>query len=245
MSEQAEKPREFLPLTTEEIYQFLEEGARTFASAIIWTKDQEQVVNTQFTAIEVKNQTFLTWIPKGFDSAKFEEILGRQGSRDCYFSVSLSRANMFFHCQYIGIENNALKFHTPGKAFKVQRRKDLRFMIPDGYVLKVEFQDPLFPENRIEKKAWDLSAGGCGFIVPHEEEVLYQPGLLLKNFTFTIRGKRISTDAEVRHAKPLKEGTRPECSKVGVIFKSLRAMESQAIASYVFEESRKFFTRFI
>lgn len=223
----------------------LVEGARTFASVMIWTKNQEHVIHTQLTRFTKAEKYVYALAPKGFDASAFMDELAKSDSKDCYFSVSLTRANVFFKTTLIGMDKSVLHFKMPEKVFKVQRRSDLRYKIPDGWILKADFTDPLFPENKVSKKVYDISAGGCSFLVPESEKVAFQPDLILKDFTFTIRMKTIVVDAEVRHAETPKDERMDGVVKVGIKFKNLRPGDAQHIASYVFDESRKYYARFM
>src|SRR3954465_1911094 len=100
------------------------------ASAMIWTKDQKHLLHSLLTIVNEIEKVMYAWAPKGFDPPKFMDQLAQLGSDECFFSVSLSRANIFFKARYKGFENGGLKFVMPVQLYKVQRRKDMRFNIP-------------------------------------------------------------------------------------------------------------------
>ncbi len=212
---------------------------------MIWTKNQERVINTHLSVYSDSGKYFYCWAPKEFDPGLFNDELKQSGERDCYFSISLMRANIFFRAKYLGFDHAGLQFGLPEKVFKVQRRKDLRFPIPDGHVLKVDFSDPLTPGKPITKKCMDISASGMAFLVEEEEAPLFPVGLMLENMTFNVRGRDITVVAEIRNTRPTRADSRKKGVVVGVVFKNMRAADSQHIAAYVFEESRKYFSRFI
>lgn len=247
MSEKApEKPREFQPVEDPaEARKFLREGAKTFASAMIWSKEQKYVLHSHLNVYAESEQILYAWIPKDIDPAQLMDQLIEVGSKECYFSVSLSRANLFFKATYLDFDEGGFKFRAPTQVFKVQRRKDMRFPIPDGIVLRAEIQDPLFPDQLLSKKIIDISASGLAFNVTEAEASIFPTGLTLKNVTFTIRGRKILVDAEVRHARAQPVDSRISGFKVGILFKHLREADSQWIASYVFEEGRKYFSKFM
>lgn len=246
MSEQSQAPREFEPIENQaEALGMIREGAKTLSSAMIWTKNQEHVINTHISVFSDSTQSFYCWTPKGFDSWKFTEDLKAMNEKECFFSISLLRANIFFKTQFMAVDHAGLQFKLPSKVYKVQRRKDLRFPIPDGHAMKVEYNDPLTPDTRVTKKVVDLSASGMAFLIDEEEAPMYPSGLTLKDFTFTVRNKTFKLTAEIRHSRPLPPGGRYKGCTVGVLFKDIRPGESQHIAGFVFEESRKYFSRFI
>lgn len=240
------KPREFIAVSPAEAKTLLLDGVKHLASAIIWTKDQKHVINTHLSLVGEADGLLHAIAPKGFSPEKFMDELARLEDHDCFFSVSLVRANVFFKTQFVGGRKTTLVFRMPQKVFKVQRRSEIRFMIPDGYVLKAEFQDPLFAENRHVLRVYDISAGGCSFLVDPSEKSFYQPGLVLRDLEFTVRGRTIKIDGEIRHISDIPNNVRlGPATKVGVQFRNIRPGDAQQIASYVFEESRKFYSRFL
>lgn len=248
MSEKdGKKPRELVEITNlQEALSTLKQGAKFFSNAMFWTKGQEAVYHSHLSLFSEVDRVFYVSVPaKDFESQSFKDALSKQKSYDLYFSVSLTHANIFFRARYIGYDAGGLKFELPEKIFKVQRRKDVRFTIRDGHLLKIKFKDPIFPETEVEKKAFDISAGGLSIIVSPEEEVLFQPGLTLKGLRFTIQNRSIECEGEVRHSLPLPKSNRPPGVKVGILFRSIRAGDAQHIATYIFEESRKYYSRFM
>jgi hypothetical protein len=161
------------------------------------------------------------------------EIAQKGGDSECFFSVSLQRANIFFKARFIGCDQAGLQFKLPSKVFKVQRRKDLRFPIPDGLALKVDFADPLSPTVRSQRKVIDISASGLAFVIGEDEMPLFPAGLSLSDFTFTVRGRKISVTAEIRHVRKLADGGRLKGAAVGVLFKDIRAGDNQHIALHL------------
>jgi hypothetical protein len=245
-SGKAARPRDFIPVTDAvEARKFLKEGAKTLASCMIWTKDQKHVINTHLSGLSDADLALFVWIPTDFDPKALVDTLAADGSSECFFSVSLQRANVFFKTPLLGYDEQGFKFRVPEQLYKVQRRKDLRFPIPEGYVLKVEFQDPLFPETRLVKKVLDISASGMAIWIADSEEAMFHPGMIIHKVSFTVRSKRITCDAEVRHIKLMALESKTPGVKMGVLFRNLKQVDAQVIATYVFEESRKFFSKFI
>jgi hypothetical protein len=240
------KPREFEPIEDPvEARKLLKEGSRLNASASIWTKEQKLSINTSLSVFDEADQVLYAATPREIDPAWFMDQLVAIGSHDCFFSVSLSRANIFFKARYLGHDAAGFRFRTPDAVFKVQRRKDMRLLIPFGHTVRVEMQDPSFPEQKLSKKIFDISASGLSFIVSDTEGPVFQTGVILKNIVFSIGSRRIVTDAEVRHAKSQAADSSHPGVKVGVLFKNIRPSDSQWIAAYVFEESRKIMIRFM
>jgi hypothetical protein len=244
LSEKApETPREFKPIKDpEEAFALLNESAHSRASAMIWTKGQTQVITTTILTYSRKEQYMHAAVPKEVDASKFAEVLAKSGSQECFFSVSLSRANIFFKARYLGHDEEGFRFDGPEIVFKVQRRKDMRVQIPSESAMRLEMQDPTFPEQKLVKKVYDISASGLAFIANVTEEALFPKGIVLKSLTFTIGTRKISVDAEVRHVRELPPSSGTTGTQVGVLFLNMRPADNQWVAAYVFEETRKYMT---
>lgn len=237
---------QFLPVEEEkEAMLLIKEGATHLSPTMVWTKNQEKVITTTLSAFSPSEKTLYVLTPRDQNPALFMDELAKLGERELYFSVSTPRANIFFKAEFAGFDDAGLKFRHPKKVYKVQRRKDFRMRIPDGHVIKLQLTDPLDERATLNKKIYDLSASGLSFIVTEEEEALFSEELILQNLTFTVKARTFQTHAEVRHKRAMPEESRHKGYKVGVLFKGLSSLESQFLAQYVFEESRKFFSRYI
>lgn len=245
MFEASSAPRNFQPVEALEAKNFIWEAAKTFASTMIWTREQRHTINTHLTVFNQTDQEIFAWIPQNFDAAGFMADLAKINQKECYFSISLGRANIFFRTQFLEYDEGGLKFKAPEKVFKVQRRKDNRFPIPDGHVLKIEFQDPLFPESRMIKKVIDLSASGLAFCIENHEASFFVNYTVIKDLLMTISGTKIKCNAEIRHIKAIPSGQRISGTKVGIRFLNISNSDIQTIAAFVFEESRKFYSKYL
>jgi hypothetical protein len=242
LSNASEKPRDFQPIEDpREASQYLVEAAKTAASTLIWTKNQEKVINSRIALVSDVDRLIYAWVPQDFDMPQFMDELAQKKETDCFFSVSLSRANIFFKTRFKNYDPAGLKFALPTTIYKVQRRKDARFQIPDSYVVPLEFEDPLAGGKNQKRKIADISASGLSFTVEEKEAPVFQEGLVLKKLKFSIRSRMVSVEAEIRNRRQIT----PALSRVGVVFKNISESDRNHIAAYVFEENRKFFSRFL
>ncbi|HTL11629.1 MAG TPA: PilZ domain-containing protein [Bdellovibrionota bacterium] len=238
--------RDFVPVESEqEALTLLRTGAKHAASTILWTPNQEKTLRSHFSALVDQNRALYFWLPTGFDPKAFNDEIMDKGYLEWFFSVSLPAANIFFKAKFSGIDSAGMRFVTPEKIFKVQRRKDFRFTIPDGYVLKIDFVDPLLTDKRMTQKVLDISAGGLSFVVRPDEAPLFPPGAVLNELTLRLRGKEVVCQAEVRHIRELPPNSRIQGVKVGIQFHAMPAGDTQVIASYVFEETRRFVSKML
>ena len=241
-----QRPREFVPVKTQaEALNLIRAGARANSVATFWTRNQEHIVTTRFSHFSESEQIIYVWIPKDFELRKLEAALTESQSPYCFFNVFFPSANIFFKATFIGVDPAGLKFKLPETMFRIQRRRDLRYMIPEGQVLHIEFRDPVFQEKILQKKTYNIGARGLAFFISEEEEAHYYVGMMLSDVTFTIRGRQIRADGEVRHITHRAPSDRIKGAKVGLDFKEISQGDESFIAAYIFEESRRFLTGFL
>jgi c-di-GMP-binding flagellar brake protein YcgR len=120
--------------------------------------------------------------------------------------------------------------------FKVLRRNDLRFEIPDSFKIKVTFTDPAANSLTMTKNLIDVSRTGIGILVNTQEAGLLSKGLILENIEFSIQGYKIKCRAEVKHVSQ---------HKVGLCFKDIDPAHSRFLGEYATKESRTLFQQMI
>ena len=225
---------------------------------MIWTKNQKRSIETRIVSIvpagnpAAKSDRYgphlYCWTPEGFDAADFADYLAHILAPDCFFSLSLTRANIFFKARFVEGNATGLKFTLPTEVYKVQRREDQRHQIPDGQTLKVVFTDPQFLDRTQSRRVVDISAGGISFLVKDEEHGMFAPNLVLKGIKFQVKGRAIEAEAEVRHKRPtpphlldtLLAGTR-----IGMQFSKISEADRGWIRAWVLEETRKLVSKFL
>lgn len=231
------------------------EAAKTLASTFVWTSEGPGLSQDAAPKIQLSThvqqafpdqRVFIVWIPADLPPQSLVNALAESAAPHCLFSVSLARANIFFKARYKTFDGAGFHFSYPEQIFKVQRRKDMRTAVPDGYVLRAEFPHPEHPKKILSKKVLDISASGMAIVGDEGEQDLFAVGAVLQDVTFTLKGRKIIVpEAEVRHSKSLSKDARMPGYKIGLLFKQIKAADSQAIAQYVFEESRRYFARFM
>lgn len=235
-------PKEFIKVTdpAEEDLLF-REGLRIQASAILWTNGQRHLIKGNLLPKRIAQDRFCTVASEETDIPRLTLEMAASGLRDFFFSVSLSRANILFRSTYLGFNGDGMHFRNPEALYKVQRRKDVRLVIRDGYVLKLSYTHPNDPTERLTRKVYDLSAGGVAILIPELEAGDYPPGTLVREINFTIAQREIIAEASVRYCKPF---SRNNLSKVGLLFESISPSDSQFIGRYVMEQNLHLMSRF-
>jgi hypothetical protein len=241
-----DRSREFKPVDDPaEARKLLKEASRNLAPAMIWAKEQKHVVSTQMSVYQEQERVLYASIPSDVDPDGFRKQLDALGSHDCFFSVSLARANIFFKAKLLGHDAGGFRFSAPDLVYKVQRRKDARLFVPFGRVIRVEMSDPTFPDQKLSKKIFDISAGGLSFVVSDSEAPLFPAGVRLKSMFFSIGSRKIIADGEVRHIRPQPPDSANPGHKVGVLFTRIGQGDQQWISAFVFEESRKLVSKIL
>lgn len=237
------KQNHFVPVDTKEGLLLLKEAARATAQTIIWTKEQNQQIHSRISAIVESEKELFAWNPPDFNPHEFMDTMAQNKVEDCYFSANLNRATIFFKAKFKHPDAAGLCFHLPEKVFKVQRRQFLRFPIPELYKMLIEIEDPIDPSKTLSKQILDISAGGVALIVSHAESPEYQVGAKIEFIRLKVHQTQIDCKGEVRHLSKIEQGPHKGKYRVGVAFVDIKPQFSDTIAKYVFDESRKYFSR--
>jgi c-di-GMP-binding flagellar brake protein YcgR len=248
LSDESEKPSDLITVTDLlEIIKFFDEGAKSKAGIMVWTKGSENTANCHVIGLSQTEKMIYTTIPISNDSSTLYANLTAAGER-CFLNMKIERASLFFNAKLHSHSFANLQFTLPEKLFKVQRRLNQRFKILQGYVLRVSFRDPITPTLEHRPKIFDISSGGLSFLVDTDAASPFPKGQILKNLTFTIRTYELHLEGEVVHFQPIIEDLqRSNVSKikVGVRFRNISEADLAIIEEYVFDENRKFFSRFM
>lgn len=237
-------PRPFQPIDRpEELVEIINEFLSGQASAMLWTKDREDSFHTMISSVSPTQGLLYVFTPADFKKEQFLRSVADTGG-ECFFSVSVSKANVFFKTKYLNKEDQAgLLFQFPKQLFKAQRRKEMRFSLPLDPPTAVQFEDPLNPGSMIRKTLLDVSAGGIAFVVDENDSALFFAGLKLRATQFAVGAKTLQTGmAEVRHSMPLPIDAKLQGFKVGAQFIEIPEAEAEWIRAYAFEQNKKAFT---
>lgn len=225
----------------EELVAIINEFLGGTASAMIWTKEQENSFHALISSVSPTQGVLYVFAPADFRHQEFSKHAAETNG-ECFFSVSLSTANVFFKTKYLRYEDTGLIFQFPKQIFKAQRRKEMRFSAPSDAM--VFFEDPLNPGQPLKKRLLDVSAGGVAFVVSETDSALFFTGLKLRDIVFTIEGRTIKVkEAEVRHSMPMPADSPLHGFKIGTQFGSVDEDDLLWIRNYAFEQNKKAFTK--
>ena len=229
---------QFEPVSAQEADLLLAEAARNNVPTMIWTKNQEEVIRTEILSFDPAQKLLVPKRAKGFDPKRFDDHLAQLGIADCFFSVALGRASLFFRTRYLGTNDTGMRFRAPEKMFKVQRRKDLRYRLPMTSNIRVETPAPY--------KLIDISASGLSFAIDMKagtDVVPFEKGDQISEIRFKLDEQTFSCVAEVKTVRALSKPVPGETHHVGIAFVGLQAGKSQLIAGYIFDETRRLFSK--
>ena len=233
----------FQPVKTpEETQLLLEDALKSAANLTLWTKDQKITLRTRLSVISPEEEIITVLCPEDQDPKRVSAILNTSGPLS-YFTIGLDRASIFFNTNFAHFENDSLYFNYPEKVFKVQRRKDMRFPLPENMSSSVQYRNPLIPHQILKHPVVDISAGGLSLAIPLTDVGVFKAGGKLEQLTFVVNSRKILCSAIIRHVGDQKKGARYPGKKIGIEFQGIRPADADAIHSFVFEESRKYFTK--
>ncbi len=195
---------EFKPISAvKEIVKRFSEAGNAFSICVIWTKDQEFKFETRLTLFDQLENVLCFQFPKRFEMPKFQQVLAKNRTTECFLNLKHSNGTLFFTSRFLAYDKTGMKFSMPQKLHVVQRRNNTRFTIPMGRLMKVEYEDPLFPEITHKKKVIDISTGGLSFICSENDALSLVEGLVLRNFQLVIKTKKLIMEATVVYVKKL------------------------------------------
>jgi c-di-GMP-binding flagellar brake protein YcgR len=226
--------RPFKPIESgEKANELLSMASREHASTMIWTKDQSIVLDTLFGDYS-RSQSTLRVKLKIEDLPKTQKL---DADQECFFSVSVSAANIFFKTPLLEKKYTELAFSIPEVLYEVQRRKDPRLPMGERKLF-IGYSDPRDEEKDpwrlISKRVLDLSAGGLSLQVPESESSHYAVGQILENVTLILQDRKICCDGEIRHIR-----TQDAKTRIGITFMGLQTKDKSYIVTHVLEEIQK------
>lgn len=235
-------PAQFEPIADlKEAHRFLREAAQLNAATSVWSKAQVFVLESHLLKFSDSSKTLDFFVPKSFNLSAFLTEVMSNGQDQCFASITLPRAALFLPLSFSSSEAQTVHFQTQDRLFRAARRQDQRVQIPQGYSFRVEFNDPHFPENKVQKKLLDVSTTGLSFQVDPEELAFYTSGSELPLIRFNLNYAKIECSAEIRHTSMLPLGGVKKGGKVGVKFGKLKPEDRKVLKDFVAEQARKLF----
>lgn len=169
-----------------------------------------------------------------------ENVVSKSKSK-VILSIRLSGSYVFFETQYKGFDHQKLLFAIPKSVKKLQRRKNHRVLIPERYPFSTDIVIPIAVPIHLQKKVFDLSAGGISFLVQALEKDSFEVDGKIQ-LRFTVKDGLISTDAVVKHIFQMDD---QKTYRVACEFRGLKPEDESLLSKFVFELQRTIFAKFI
>ncbi len=172
-----------------------------------------------------------------------------KSDQDIICNVFSSQNNMFFKSKINPQREMLLEISIPHKIFKVQRRENFRYYIPEKQSFYVSFKNPKNEQETFRRKILNLSAGGLAFIAERGDKRLLKVGVLL-NIEFSIKSRCMMSQAEVKHVNLISLcahanlSLEPNQEEVGVLFKNITANDLMWLSGYVLDMSTQYFLKY-
>jgi hypothetical protein len=210
------------------------------ATTVIWLKNEKFTGNTRIREFNQIQKRLL--LPRFEENHEvFQAQIAADPEALCYFCVSDEEFNLFFTSQFRKEESSLLFFDIPKLLYKTQRRSNQRYKIPTGKVLKISFQDPLFPDVLLHRKVLDISVGGLSFLTTEADGAMFAEGIVIENLQFILKTKQFKIRAEVRYFSDTVNGAPRAGTKVGMKFLDLKPTDIETIQKFIDEELKKYY----
>jgi c-di-GMP-binding flagellar brake protein YcgR len=134
----------------------------------------------------------------------------------------------------IGISTLVLR--VPGKIFKLQRRRNVRYAVPGGYDITLDLESLEKRDTRVKRKVVDLSEGGIAFFVPTAKEAaLYTVDAEFKDCHFKIRNQEVAVDLKIKN-QISHEHAKRDGHKVGAEFVKISEDDRNFLATFIYSQ---------
>lgn len=218
----------------------LHEGAKDIAQATIWTAQQRNVIAANLVLFSDEDSRLYFSSPEPRENEKFYATYIAEGLADCFVNLTLRKKCLFFKSKILGVDTAGLQFEVPEELFEIQRRREVRHRIPDGYTVKTKFQNPVNPTEVLERKVFDISVGGLSFLTDLSDDAVYAVDLALEKMRFTVVGHEINCVAVVRHKQQQQTSDGKIWLRVGTQLTRVPPASSSVLLAYVLEGLGKY-----
>ncbi|MGE0617043.1 MAG: PilZ domain-containing protein [Bacteriovoracia bacterium] len=206
------------------------------ADCVVWTAGQKVVLRTRvigqpdlyrFVALAVS------------DYRKVGELVKKSVAEGhCFAIIYLKdQAVVGFKTTILESDTDTLRLTLPDRVLQLQRRKDQRLRIADGYVVQVALRHPRKPAEFMRQKLLDVSVGGFSFAVTKEEVEEFFRGQFLTKVELMIRKRSVFVDVRVQSITKLPPTSRTKGMRVGVSFDQINDRDLEFLSMYIVEHT--------
>ena len=216
-----------------------------------WTRDKAFKHKAFFSVPEDRKRHFALTPQEGFPLESFQKLVEQEANTEKPLQIFV---NLFFKGQavvcFVGrivkMTGSTIELEIPSQYYALQRRKDHRYQIPNGYELYVDLVDPSGnSKQRVKKRMFDLSVGGLSFFIQANEMRYYQPNVILRFVKFSLQGRQVVTHAEIRQSRAMKCPDGSDGALIGIQFKKMAPDEKQFLLQYLSERIVQYASHFM
>ena len=132
------------------------------------------------------------------------------------------------------LEKNQVSFEPTGKAFRIQRRKDVRLQIGTGYDIPVWLDSLEGERGRVQRKLLDISISGLGIhVLSSREAATFKKNMMIRNVVVQIHQHRIRVDGQVASHVDLGIPGESKGVKLGIRIIRISQVDREFIMAYI------------
>jgi hypothetical protein len=217
---------------------YLKDAAQVKALAEFWIKDQQFMHKSSLIKLDNAEGVIVVKSALDFDWKLFSVNFSSQMELLWFFNVTLSVGKIFFSTTLHSSLGSTLRFSVPLKAYRVQRRKALRWILIPEVLVMAEFQNPKSLWETVQMRVIDVSKKGMAFYIPEGDQTSYEKGTLLRDFRFTLRSAAHTVLAQVVQCRQVPSFEGRKVCRVSVIFHKMSEKDSERLARLIVEETK-------
>lgn len=228
---------EFAPLSDEkEILKQLKVAAKSNARCVWWLRYGPLPRNSKVTHLHPGKKILTLSVPIGITPERIlSEVRSAGGAHLLLMMPNFGIIS--FNVSGVQLDKEGLQVEIPNEVFELQRRKGVRYQIPLGYELNVNFMSPTPPHDRVVRRLLDISVEGLSFYVEPGEKALFSPKQVMKEFYFAVRQRAMVVNLEIKHIAPLENHPLAPGFRIGGNFKKISEEDSDFLSNYIAEQA--------
>ncbi len=234
--------RGFIPIPEiKDALKLVRDACKLNAAATIWTRDQGIVTSTRLSSFDFNRSRLSFEIGDSLDVARFRQ--GMILDPFVYVSSQIHAQGLFFKAAFsdILIDAGRIELHLPEAVYRAQQRKHPRALVKHRDDIRLIHPDPMNPNRVLQRKLYDLSAGGASLILFYGEERHYHVRQRLEGLELQLGDHSIKTWGIVRHLQVFPPDSATQGVQLGVEFFNLGPLDQKRISALVEEEIRRQF----
>jgi hypothetical protein len=228
-----------------EIRRLLSRASEGHTLASLKLRGNETVLKTHVLCADPKQGIHLEFDEKTgmLNPDSFESLTRESPERECMLLMYIEGRFIFgINAEPVEIRKDRMVFAPPVKVFKIQRRKDVRFVIPSAYEFTVEIESLEQARTRVHKRLIDISESGLSFFVlSPREAALFRPGLVLSRCFVHIQNHSLPVMLKVRNRGKHERGAQGAGNKIGVEFEQISPDDRTYLGQFVYSHAQHLF----